>query len=405
MVLICFNLPPIGTLFNKSLATSLILFSSYVSSGETCILHPQSIEIEVSDDKQVANAIEILVNDLKNGEYGIQPQLGVDKNRLGNLCSFFSGITGKKVDADSESILSAYVQYVKMLAEKNRLIKELQEAMSEFKDGYPNDAKICDVPMLNRLMPEFMEGIRTFGGVGVSSVNPRFQFSRMRIGPHSTCFGIMGIWAGFIAFQDTFEYYIFPDFYVAPRLSKEISNAPKVLKKVIAEIKMRPPTHLPTLALLVALSTIGFLSELRMYEMVVIFRGIRRVDLLESDFPLTSENYMAFADNLKHLCGDENTVERLLNLLRFALEQPPAGETLSRKLHDAGLRVSQLITMCLMRVISINQVAYEISRLFYAQSDIDFERHAKKKGAFLYPRDVSHIINTIEYLNRDQGLY
>jgi len=405
MVLICFVLPPRGTLFNKSLVTSLILFSSYANPEEPPQLYPQSIKIKVPDDEHVAHAIELLVNDLKNGSYGIQPQLGVDKNRLNNLCSFFSEKIEKKVSVDAESILSAYVQYVKILAERKCLIKELQQAMNEFKDGYPNDAKICNIPMLNRLMPEFMEGIRTFGGVGMSSVSSRFQFSRMRIGPHSACFGIMGIWAGFIAFQDNFEYYIFPDFYVTPSLSKEISNISEVLRRIATELKRRPPTHLPTLALLVALSTIGFPKVSRMYEMVVISGGMFRIDLLESDFPLSSENYLAFADSLKNTCESEATVKRLLNLLKSALEQPATGESLLRKLRDIGLRTSQLITMCLMQAISPDQMAYEIARLFYAQSDIDFEKYARKREAFLYPGDVSCILRAIERLRENKGIY
>ncbi|MEM2529163.1 MAG: hypothetical protein QXG40_07185, partial [Ignisphaera sp.] len=178
-----------------------------------------------------------------------------------------------------------------------------------------------------------------------------------------------------------------------------------VLRRIATELKRRPPTHLPTLALLVALSTIGFPKVSRMYEMVVISSGMFRIDLLESDFPLSSENYLAFADSLKNTCESEATVKRLLNLLKSALEQPATGESLLRKLRDIGLRTSQLITMCLMQAISPDQMAYEIARLFYAQSDIDFEKYARKREAFLYPGDVSCILRAIERLRENKGIY
>ncbi|RLF03911.1 MAG: hypothetical protein DRK00_07865, partial [Thermoprotei archaeon] len=200
------------------------------------------------------------------------------------------------------------------------------------------------------------------------------------------------LWACLMAVERSLEYFIFPSAYVGLQISGQ--QVRESLRRVVERVKRRPPSHVPALALIVALSTSGLPKMVRDYELAVVSRGMRRVDLLEQALPLTPENYLAFADALKR--RSERTVNRLMNLMSSALEQPPPGAEMQRRLHDTGMRVAQLIAMTLAHALGPEAVRYEVARLFYAQSGTVFEEYARRRGALLDPRDVASLADALE---------
>jgi hypothetical protein len=393
------ELPPHGTFFNMVMTTSLSLLLAYINPEDKPSFYAQAMYFDVPSDDKVGKGIEEFVNDLKSGKYGIRPPLGLGDTwvYLGNLIDFFSQRVGRNIGRKIEDLLNAYVDYVKSLASNKMLVKELTEALGRFDNGYPEDSKICDIQMPNRLAPEYMEAIRMLGGVGFKSVPERIRFSRLRIGPHSACLGLAGLWATLVAVEENAEYYIFPDIYVAPPLSKRISDIKESLCNTITEIKGRPPTNIPMLALLTSLTTAGMDVSIRRYTMAVIGKGGRRTDLFESGLSLSPARYLMFADKLKEI--NKDAVRKLISLFTSSLEefQVRAGRRMefSQRLREIGIKTALAISMVLSNAKSPEIAGYEIARLFYAQPSLEFEEFMRRRGAFLGPYDVRSIIEAL----------
>jgi hypothetical protein len=328
------------------------------------------------------------------------PPLGPDAVRLGNLRAFLSKAIGASVGLRAEELLRAYTKYVRSLARKGRLVDELEDALGEFKDGYPKDAEVCEVPMLSALAPEFMEGIRMLGTIGFKAVSGKFSFSRMRIGPHSACLGIAGLWASLFAAEGNLEYFIFP-YMSTGKLRMRVGDARDAKRKEAQTLRGCVPRSISSLALAVALSTAGIPTPARRMVLVIVQRGGKRVDLMEQGLPLSLDALLTFADKLYQ--GEapqhEEVRQKLLRLMVAALREPRARAEEAqnaRRLHVVGLRASQLIYLALMGVLRPDEVRYELARSFYAQSDSEFEGYARRKGALLTPRDVERIATAIE---------
>jgi hypothetical protein len=363
--------------------------------------------LHLPSDSIVASSVRDLVDDLRKGVFGLRPSLKADAQRLKVLANFFSlkQINVKRIDA--ERVLMAYADYLDELAKQQRLISELSSALGRFMDGYPVDARICNVPMLNKLMPEFMEGVRTIGGIGFGSVPSRLGFSRMRVGPHSTCIGLIGLWSSLIAIQrrerQRLEYYIFPDLFLQLRYggvrARDVTDQHKI---IVGGLRGCTPSNIAAQALFVSLQAAASPHRLTGYRSAVIGQGARRSDLYEQDLPLDIENLRCFADELVLLeqSAKRRTHRRLQNLLRAALSEPRGRdereERLSRQLHNAGIRIAQLIFMALTHSIGTEQLAYEAARLMYAHTDVEFERWARQRGALLEPSDLPLIVRAIE---------
>ena len=389
-----FVLPPRNTLFNLSLSTGLSLLASYVSSDIQSTITAEKLVFSYRpSDNELYVAIKELVNELTRGSYGLSPPLGPDFARLSNLRAYLSKVVGADVRLRAEDLLKAYAEYARKLAGKGALVDELERALSEFRDGYPNDAEICEVPMLTVLAPEFMEGIRMLGTIGFKSVSDRFSFSKMRIGLHSACLGIAGLWASLIATTDNLEYFVFPYMSTLAGLKIRLGELRDAGKRLAQVLKGCVPRNIPSLALAVALSTAGIQAPVRRTLLVVVQRGGRRVDLMEQGLPLSPDTILAFADGLYG--SDEGAHRRLLNLIIEGLREPPPGGTRdgqrARKLHEVGLRVAQLIYLALTQALRPEEALYELARLLYAQSDLALEEYAKKRGALLTPYDVECI--------------
>jgi len=393
-----FILPPRNTLFNLSLSTGLSLLASYASPDIQSVITADKLELSHRpSDSELYEAINGLVNDLTKGSYGLMPPLGPDFTRLSNLRAYLSKVAGTSVELRAEDLLKAYVGYARKLAEKRALVDELERAFSEFKDGYPHDAEVCEVPMLSVLAPEFMEGIRVLGTIGFKSVSDRYSFSKMRIGLHSTCLGIAGLWASLIAVQGNLEYFVFPYLSTLAGLKIRVGDLRDNEKRVSQVLRGCVPRNIPSLALAVTLSTVGIQPHVRKTVLVVVQRGGRRVDLMEQGLPLSLDTLLAFADKLYE--KSEEAHKRLLNLVVEGLREPPIGARdgqHARKLHEVGLKAAQLIYLTLTRVLRPSEALYEIARSLYAQSDAEFEEYAKRRGALLTPYDVECVFSAIE---------
>jgi hypothetical protein len=397
-----FALPPRNTFFNLALSASLSLLASYISPDLKPVIGAGKLELPYRpSDGELCEAIQGFVGELVKGEYGLAPPLGPDFARLGGLRDFLSKATGASVELRAESLLDAYAKYACELAKGGQLVAELGRALSEFKDGYPNDAQICDVPMLTTLAPEFMEGVRVLGGVGLRAVPSGYAFSRMRVGPHSVCLGIAGLWAALVAAQDNLLYFAMP--YTptaAPVRAEDRRNAQKRQMRVLRGCV---PRSVPSLVLAVALSTAGISDPARRTVLVVVQRGGRRVDLLEQGLPLSLDTVLLFADGLyledQKRREEDRVVPKLLNLVVAGLREPPPGARdaqCAQRLHEVGLRVGQLLYLALTRVIEPYEVRYELARLLYARSDLSFEDCARRRGAFLMPDDVELVVSAAE---------
>jgi hypothetical protein len=404
-----FALPPHNTFFNLVLSTSLSLLASYVSPDVQPTIMAGELELShrPSDDS-LCRAVGEFVGDLAEGKYGLMPPLGPDAARLGSLRAFLSEALGASVGLRAEDLLKAYTEYVRSLAKRGRLVNELEGALSEFEDGYPKDAEACEIPMLSALAPEFMEGIRVLGTIGFKAVSGKFSFSKMRIGPHSACLGIAGLWASLFAAEGNLEYFIFPYMSTA-KLRVRVGEVREAAEKAAQTLRGCIPRSVPSLALAVALSTAGIPTPARRTVLVTVQRGGKRVDLMEQGLPLLLDPLLTFADKLykDEAPQHEGTRQRLLRLMVAALREPRATAEEAqhaRRLHESGLRTSQLIYLALMGVLRSDEVRYELARLFYAQSDLAFEEYAKRRGAFLAPRDVERIATLIEEVQRAEVL-
>jgi hypothetical protein len=399
-------LPPRNTLFNLALSASLTLLASYISPDLKPVIGAGRLVLPYRPkDEELCRAIQDFVGELARGEYGLAPPLAPDFARLGGLRDFLSKVAGAAVELRAESLLDAYAKYACELAKRGQLVAELEGALSVFEDGYPNDAKVCDVPMLTTLAPEFMEGVRVLGGVGLGAVPDRYAFSKMRVGPHSVCLGIAGLWATLVAAQDNLLYFAMP--YTPTAVPVRAEDRRDAQKRQMRVLRNCVPRSVPLLVLAVALSTAGISDPARRTVLVVVQRGGRRVDLLEQGLPLSLDTALLFADQL-HLEDqkrrgegerEEGVVPKLLNLVAAGLREPPPGARdaqCAQRLHEVGLRVGQLLYLALTRVIEPYEVRYELARLLYAQSDLSFEDCARRRGAFLTPDDVELVVSAAE---------
>jgi hypothetical protein len=155
--------------------------------------------------------------------------------------------------------------------------------------------------------------------------------------------------------------------------------------------------------LAVALSTAGISEPARKTVLVVVQRGGRRVDVLEQGLPLSLDTVLLFADGLyledQRLEEGDRVVPKLLNLVVAGLREPQAGARdaqCAQRLHEVGLRAAQLLFLTLTRTLRPHELRYELARLLYARSDVDFEECARRRGAFLAPGDVERIVSAAE---------
>jgi hypothetical protein len=397
-----FALPPRNTLFNLALSASLTLLASYISPDLKPVIGAGRLVLPYRPkDEELCRAIQDFVGELAKGEYGLAPPLGPDYARLDGLRDFFSKVTGATVEQRAESLLDAYAKYACELAKGEQLVVELERALSIFENGYPNDAQICDVPMLTTLAPEFMEGVRVLGGVGLRAVPDRYAFSKIRVGPHSVCLGVAGLWATLMAAQENLLYFAMP--YTPTAVPVKAEDRRKAQKRQIRVLRGCVPRSVPLLVLAVALSTAGLSDPARRTVLAVVQRGGRRVDLLEQGLPLSLDTALLFADELyledQGRREEDRVMPRLLNLVVAGLREPPAGARdtqCAQRLHEVGLRVGQLLYLALTRVIEPYEVRYELARLLYARSDVDFEDCARRRGAFLTPSDVEEVVSVAE---------
>jgi hypothetical protein len=397
-----FALPPQNTFFNIVLSAGFTLLASYISPELNPVIDAGRLILTYRpSDEELCRAIKDFVSELAKGEYGLAPPLGPDFARLDDLRDFLSKTTGATVELRAESILDAYAKYACELAKRGQLVSELERAFSVFENGYPNDAQICDIPMLTTLAPEFMEGVKVLGGVGLGAVPDRYAFSKIRVGPHSVCLGIAGLWATLMAAQDDLLYFAMP--HTSTVVKVKADDRRKSQKRQIQVLRGCVPRSIPLLVLATALSTAGINDPARRTVLIVVQRGGRRVDLLEQGLPLSLDTALLFADELyledQGRREDERVMPRLLNLVTAGLRDPPRGARdaqCAQKLHEVSLRVGQLIFLVLTRVIEPYVLRYELARQLYAQSDLSFEECARRKGAFLTPSDVEEVVSAAE---------
>jgi len=407
MSALSFALPPHNTFFNLSLSTSLCLLASYVSPDIQSVITATKLVLPYRpSDDELCKAISSFVRGLTEGNYGLMPPLGPDLRRLDNLRACLSKVTGVDVGPRADDLLKAYAKYACILAARGELVNELERALSEFRDGYPNDATVCDVPMPSALAPEFMEGIRVLGTIGFKAVSSRFSFSKMRIGLHSACLGIAGLWASLIAVGDNLEYFVFPYMSTSAGLKIKTGDLRKVEEEVAQALRGCVPRNIPSLALAVALTTAGIEVPMRRTILAIVQRGGRRVDLMEQGLPLSLDDLLNFADELCKSKSEE-TCKRLLRLVIEGLRGPRAGiedEQRARKLHEVGLKAAQLIYLALTRALRPDEALYWLARSLYAQSDAAFEDYAKRRGAFLTPHDIECIEEAIKAVLSRSGV-
>jgi hypothetical protein len=397
-----FALPPRYTFFNLALSAGFTLLASYISPDLMPVVGAGKLILPYRpSDEELCRAIKDFVGELAKGEYGLAPPLGPDFARLDDLRDFLSKVVGATVELRAESILDAYAKYACELAKRGQLVSELERALSVFENGYPNDAQICDIPMLTTLAPEFMEGVKVLGGVGLGAVPDRYAFSKIRVGPHSVCLGVAGLWATLMAAQDDLLYFAMP--YTPTAVPVKADDRRKAQKRQIRVLRGCVPRSIPLLVLAVALSTAGINDPARRTVLVVVQRGGRRVDLLEQGLPLSLDTALLFADELyledQGRREDERVMPRLLNLVTAGLRDPLPGARdaqCAQKLHEVSLRVGQLIFLALTRVIEPYVLRYELARQLYAQSDLSFEECARRRGAFLTPSDVEEVVSAAE---------
>jgi len=397
-----FALPPRYTFFNLALSAGFTLLASYISPDLMPVVGAGKLILPYRpSDEELCRAIKDFVGELAKGEYGLAPPLGPDFARLDDLRDFLSKVVGATVELRAESILDAYAKYACELAKRGQLVSELERALSVFENGYPNDAQICDIPMLTTLAPEFMEGVKVLGGVGLGAVPDRYAFSKIRVGPHSVCLGVAGLWATLMAAQDDLLYFAMP--YTPTAVPVKADDRRKAQKRQIRVLRGCVPRSIPLLVLAVALSTAGINDPARRTVLVVVQRGGRRVDLLEQGLPLSLDTALLFADELyledQGRREDERVMPRLLNLVTAGLRDPLPGARdaqCAQKLHEVSLRVGQLIFLALTHVIEPYVLRYELARQLYAQSDLSFEECARRRGAFLTPSDVEEAVSAAE---------
>jgi len=383
-----FVFPPSSTFLHRALKTATILILSHTPISPQIDIKEDRIEAEDVTDQQLQRAVHEFVKELIEGQYGLRPLLRADAQRIrGSIYRYWGKSSEERVNVQN-LIASGYLNYIDRLADEGRLVKEVYRAFSEFSErGYERDAEIVAVPMLNKLAPEFMESVRILGGV-YGSVPSRSKFSTMRLGIHTTCWGIMGLWASlFYVYRrerSVVEYYLFPN----PDTLKGLIAHPILAenhKKIIETLRGRALTNFWVALLLTSLRTIDTPSIIRRFEIATLSIGGQREDIAQQSAPLFSEALALFADNLH-----ERSVKAwnsLINLARRAL----SARMEELGVAEAAMEICRQIVLAVDGVIAPEEVAYHIARFTYLQSNIALE-----KAIGLSPRDVEHIIQAIK---------
>ncbi|RLE49484.1 MAG: hypothetical protein DRJ31_04750 [Candidatus Methanomethylicota archaeon] len=362
------HLPPEDTFLHLVLKTAITFIAGHAGID----IHVEGTYCEVSayDDRILVKGFHELHEHLKEGAYGIEPWLpdADRRDRLGNLASVFN-LNVK--DIRVSNIIDRYINYVKERATKEALIKELSDALGKFyDDGYLNDTKLVNIPMLNRLSPEYMEALRVFGGAGLASVPTSLGFRRLTLGLHSTCLGLMGLWIAHTYSNGAVEYYIFPSLEAVKHKvsAKLLEQITKQSSNLMMNLKGRPFTSANVLALVTALSTAGAPPMARKYQAVIFMRGGRRVELIEGFTPLSIDKLHEFADILLEICSqrDLDTVNKLIRIARMALSKATGNITL-----DASLKICQNIVNATLGVVRFSDAVHVLARYSYAQENPD----------------------------------
>ena len=376
--MISIALPPEETFLNLTLKTSLSFIASY--AGAEISFEGGHCHINIKDDQVLLNAIKDYMKDLEHGKYGYEPWIIPDRQRLKGLQNQWR-IRNVSTKNLTKNLLNAYIQYIEKLARSGLLIKEISVSLSSFnKKGYVNDSIRINVPMLNRLLPEFMESMRVIGGAGFGSVPEKLKFSQLVLGPHSTCLGLMGVWTSFFFTDGQVECFVFPGKSVARYSVTHVQDARKGLEKILGRLKGKPPTSPYPMALIVSLSTTGIPSTARSYTLVVKMRGGRRVELLEFNRPLSSGNLMEFSDRLR-----EEIRDKLLNVTSLALNR------VGSPMVSVALRICEAIVLAAEGVIHPLEAAYTIARLSYAQENEEVRRRIG-----LAPSHVEEVLKALK---------
>ncbi len=370
------ELPPEGTTLNYALRTALLFLASYM--GVNAEINGRIIEIDVPSEEALLDAVNSFIDDLAMRIYGLEPSLAMDRGRLGGLAKFLG--VGRPL---AHEILDGYRNYLRKLHEQGKLLDELQRALSRFEQGYPEDRAIHDVPLLNRLAPEFMEGMRALGGVGLGSVPAAYQFRQYRIGPHSACLGIAGLWTALAYTDGTTEYYVFPSLGRALARAASASLLQQVKesqRRILGRIRGRPLTSPLIVALIIALSTAGASHEARGYELLTMMSTGRRAELVEAGLPLSSSLLFEFADRVA--AESEDSKERLVNFFASALSKAA-----SSWLQEAALKTANAVFLALECVIPASSVAYVLGR--YVSADTKGQTRLRR-------RDIEVMVKAIE---------
>ena len=378
-------LPPPQTFFHRAIKTAALLILRYVGPPAEVWVGEDFIVSEELSDEELASAIEKLVNALRNGEFGLRPNLRADAQRIRKSLFEAWGLD-KQATVNVESVVAnGYLSYIKKLKEKGRLIDEVKAAFSSFSEkGYEEDAKLIRVPMLNKLAPEFMEAVRTPGGVYMrGSVPSTLKFSQMKLGPHSACWGLIGLWASLFYVNPKGEYYLFPsaETVVGTLAEKALEKLAENHKVVVSSLRGRPFTSFWTALLLTAILTVGAPDVARRFEFASLTKSGQRDDISQQSFLLFSKPLALFVDNL-----DDDTRERLRRLALRGLTE--RGEELG--VSEAAIEISRLIILALERVIEPEEVVYQTARFSYLQTNLELE-----KAVGLRYRDVENIVRAI----------
>ena len=265
-----FVFPPSSTFLHRVLKTATILILSHTPISPQINIKEDRIEAEDVTDQQLQRAVHEFVKELMEGQYGLRPLLRADAQRIrGSIYRYWGKSSEERVNVQN-LIDTGYLNYIDRLADEGRLVKEVYRAFSEFSErGYERDAEIVAVPMLNKLAPEFMESVRILGGV-YGSVPSRSKFSTMRLGIHTTCWGIMGLWASLFYVDKNVEYYLFPN----PDTLKGSIMYPLLVKnhkEIIGTLRGRPLTNFWVALLLSALKTVGTPAITRHFEVCLLY--------------------------------------------------------------------------------------------------------------------------------------
>lgn len=373
--MIDFYLPPAPTFLHRALKTSLLLVFSYIPINFE--MSEDKIVTEKFSDEDFKDALQDFINDLREGKYGLKPLLRADASRIRKSLLGKWGLEFERVNV--LTISTGYMKYVEELAKEGKLVEELRRAFSSISDeGYVEDSKIISVPMLNKLAPEFMEGVRVFGGIYMGgSVPSRMRFSRMKLGVHTACLGILGLWSTLFYADEKTEHYLFPN----PKTLRGLIILDHIkgnLKRVIGALRGRPFMGYWTALLLTSLLTAETPAISRIIEIASLSKGEKRDDIIRQSLILFNESLALFADRL-----EENTRLKLITLCKRILDPD---------LKDIVIKISKSIILSAEGVIDPVRTAYNIARYTYLQSNINLE-----KTIGLTSRDVNRIVEALRY--------